>query len=169
MSEVTPQIEFAIRQFLGQEALLLDHNRLQDWSALLDDAIIYEIPLRISAKDPKNEFPAGAFRMREDMAMIQKRLERAGTLENWAEDPPSRTVRNVGSILVSPSERDDVYRVDSALTLYRQRATDRAYEWIPARRNDLIRVDSGGSCKLVRRTVILAETILLTPNLAVFL
>lgn len=169
MSAITPDVEFAVRQFLGREAMLLDDGRLQDWVGLLDDAILYEIPLRISARKREDEFPAGAFRMHEDMAMIRKRLERMGTAENWAEDPASRTVRTVGSIFVEEHEGDGIYRVHSALTLYRQRAIDRAYEWIPARRIDRIRVENGGECRLIRRTIILAETILQTPNLAIFL
>ncbi|NKJ00931.1 aromatic-ring-hydroxylating dioxygenase subunit beta [Novosphingobium sp. SG707] len=169
MSAITPEIDIAIRQFLGYEAMLLDTGRLEDWAGLLDEAILYEIPMRISARKREDEFPAGAFRMHEDMAMIQKRLERMRTNENWAEDPASRTVRTVGSVFIEADEGGGVYRVHSALTLYRQRAIDRAYEWIPARRTDRIRIAADGECRLMRRTVILAETILQTPNLAVFL
>ena len=169
MSTVTPGVELAIRQFLGHEAMLLDNSRLDEWVGLLDDAIIYEIPMRIVARKPEDEFPEGYFRMREDMAMIRKRLERMGTEENWAEDPASRTVRTVGSIFIEEGEGERVYRVHSAVSLFRQRAIDRAYEWIPARRKDIVWVDGAGTCKLVRRTVILAEAILQTPNLAVFL
>lgn len=168
MSAITPAVEFSVRQFLGREAMLLDTGRIDDWVGLLDEGIVYEIPLRIAARKREDEFPKGAFRMHEDMAMIRKRLERMGTSENWAEDPASRTVRTVGSIFVETDEGDDIYRVHSALTLYRQRALDRAYEWIPARRVDRIRVQADGDCRLVRRTVILAETILQTPNLAIF-
>lgn len=169
MSAITPDVELAIRQFLGREAQLLDSNRLEDWAALLDENILYEIPMRIVARDPEDEFPKGAFRMREDMAMIRKRLERSGTAENWSEDPPSRTVRTVGSIFIENDGEDGIYRVHSALTLFRQRAIDRAFDWIPARRIDRIGVSDDGTCRLVRRTVILAEAILQTPNLAVFL
>lgn len=168
MSAITAETEFAIRQFLGREAMLLDNGRLDEWAGLLDEDILYEIPLRISARKREDEFPRGAFRMHEDMAMIRKRLERMGTAENWAEDPASRTVRTVGSVFVEEHEGDGLFRVHSALSLYRQRAIDRAYEWIPARRIDRIRIDADGQCRLVRRTVILAETILQTPNLAVF-
>ena len=169
MNKIDADVEFAICQFLGLEAMLLDNGRLEEWVGLLDEAILYEIPLRISARKREDEFPRGAFRMHEDMAMIRKRLERMGTAENWAEDPASRTVRTVGSIFVEADEGEGIFRVHSALSLYRQRAIDRAYEWIPARRIDLIRFGDNGECRLVRRTVILAETILQTPNLAIFL
>lgn len=166
---IEPATEQAIHQFLGYEALILDQGRLADWMELLDPAIVYEIPMRIVAKGgAADEYPPGSFRVRDDLAMIQKRIERQGTSENWSEDPPSRTVRNVSSIFIEPTDDANIFRVHSALALYRQRALDRAYEWIPARRSDLIRVEADG-CRLVRRTIILAETILQTPNLAIFL
>lgn len=165
---ITPQIEFAIRQFLGREAMLLDTGRLDEWVETLADEILYEIPLRIVARNEVDEFPSGAFRMHDNMAMIRKRLERMKTAENWAEDPASRTVRTVGSIFVEKHESDGVYIVNSAITVFRQRAIDRAYDWIPARRVDRIRIADDRSCKLVRRTVTLAEAILQTPNLAIF-
>lgn len=168
MSAVTPEVEFAIRQFLGREAMLLDNSRLDEWVEMLDEEILYEIPMRIAARKREAEFPEGYFRMHEDMAMIRKRIERMGTDANWAEDPASRTVRAVSSLFIEEGEGERIFRVHSAVTLFRQRAIDRAYEWIPARRNDLVRVDDAGACRLVRRTVILAETILQTPNLAIF-
>lgn len=158
-----------LTQFLGLETLLLDSLRFEEWLALLDDDIIYEIPMRLATRrGAPDEYPVGAFRARDDLAMIRKRIERADTNENWAEDPPSRTVRNVGSIFVVPGEKPDHYLVHSALTLFRQRGLDRAFDWIAARRRDIVRLDDHG-CKLVRRTILLPETILQTPNLGIFL
>jgi len=165
---VSAGTDHAIRQFLGYEAMLLDEARIAEWIALLDPAIVYEIPLRIAAQDRENELRRDAWRMRDTLPMLRKRLERLATAENWAENPASRTVRNVGSIFVEPTDEADVYRTHSALTLFRQRATDRTFDWIAARRVDLIR-EAAGRCLLVRRTVILAETVLQLPSLSVFL
>lgn len=165
---ISADIELRIRQFLGYEAFLLDNRRIEEWVGLLDPAIIYEIPLRIAAKSAAGEFPQGSFRVSDNLAMIRKRLDRLGTSENWAEDPPSRTVRTVGSIYIEPGDDEGVYRVHSTLTLFRQRALDRSHDWLPARRVDLIRED-GRQCRLLRRTVELPETVLQTPNLSVFL
>ncbi len=168
-AHVSPDALASITQFLGYEALLLDCHRVEEWLALLDEAILYEIPMRLATRrHAPDEFPEGAFRVRDDIAMIRKRIERMSTNENWSEDPPSRTVRNVGSIIVEPTDDGGLFVVYSALTVFRQRALDRAFDWIPARRRDLIRVKEDG-CVLVRRTVTLAETILQTPNLGIFL
>jgi 3-phenylpropionate/cinnamic acid dioxygenase small subunit len=158
-----------ISQFLGLESRLLDENRLSEWLAILDDEIIYEVPMRIvDDREGKNEFPPNSFRMRDDMAMLRKRVERTTTGEAWAETPPSRTVRVVGSIAVDTTDRQNIYLVHSAVLTYRQRALEHGFDLIPARRRDLIRIHDG-SCKLLRRTIILAEAVLQTPNLGIFL
>lgn len=46
-----------VHNFLAQEALLLDERRFDEWFALLDDEIVYEVPLRISSLHYKDEFP----------------------------------------------------------------------------------------------------------------
>lgn len=168
-SVIDAELTARVTQFLGYEAQLLDTNQMAKWVELLDEGIIYEVPIRLATRaGSPDEFPIDAFRMRDDLAMIRKRIERGTTGEGWAEDPPSRTVRNVSSIFVEPTGEEGLFLVHSALTVYRQRAIDRAFDWIPARRRDIIRVELAG-CTLVRRTVILAETILLTPNLGIFL
>lgn len=159
----------AIARFLGQEAKLLDENRLEEWLGLLDPAIIYEIPIRLSdVRGGVHEFPKGAYRVKDDFGMIAKRVERLATGEAWAETPPSRTVRLVGSVAVEPGPEPDLYAVDSAVMVYRQRAQDEVADIIPARRQDLIRIYDNGACKVVRRTIILAETVIKTPNLGIF-
>jgi 3-phenylpropionate/cinnamic acid dioxygenase small subunit len=165
---ISADTDFAIRQFLGYEALLLDEARIAEWIALLDPAIVYEMPLRIAAQTRENELRQDAWRIRDTLPMLRKRLERLATSENWAENPASRTVRNIGSIFIEPTEEPDIHRTHSALTLFRQRATDRTFDWIAARRVDLIR-ETEGRCTLVRRTVILAETVLQLPSLSIFL
>lgn len=164
-----PAIYSTICQFLAHEAMLLDENRLNEWVELVDEGILYEVPMRlVTGRGAKGEYPANSFRLRDDMPMILKRIERTTTGEGWAEDPPSRTVRSVSSIAVEFGDEPDVYRVHSALLIYRQRAQERNYDLIPARRRDLIKATAEG-CKLMQRHIILAETILSTPNLGIFL
>src|SRR4051812_32616200 len=104
---VNHQVAYArISDFLGREAMLLDENRLQEWVDTLDPAIVYEIPVRQSEdRDGKNEFPQNAYRLRDDLPMIKKRLERIATGEAWAETPPTRTVRVVGSITIERADQ----------------------------------------------------------------
>ena len=155
-------------QFLGLEAKLLDDRRFWDWFELLDDELVYEVPIRTVREFGGEEFVPGAYRLRDDKSMVRTRIKRLYTGSAWAEDPPSRTVRVVGSLLVEPTPDDQVVAVESALLLYRHRAQDEHGDTIAARRLDRIRFTDQGP-RLLARTIILADTVLTTPNLGVFL
>jgi N,N-dimethyl phenylurea N-demethylase beta subunit len=164
----TEAVVHTVSQFLGYEAMLLDERRFWDWFALLDDEIVYQIPLRSVREFGKNEFPRNAWRQRDDKAMMETRIKRLFTGSAWAEDPPSRTVRMVGSLLVEASDDPNIVAVHSTVTLYRHRAQDERGDLIAARRRDRIRLTESGP-RLLARTVILADTVLTTPNLGVIL
>ena len=158
----------AVHQFLGREAMLLDDRRFWDWFALLDDSIVYEVLIRSVREFGAPEVVSGAYRQRDDKHMLDTRIKRLYSGSAWAEDPPSRTVRNVGSVFVQATSDPSVVEVGSALLLYRHRAQDEHGDLISARRNDRIRFTEQGPL-LLARTVLLADTVLTTPNLAVFL
>jgi 3-phenylpropionate/cinnamic acid dioxygenase small subunit len=161
-------VVYTVSQFLGYEAMLLDERRFWDWFALLDDEIIYQIPLRTVREFGKDEFPPNAWRQRDDKAMMETRIKRLFTGSAWAEDPPSRTVRMVGSLLVEASDDPNIVAVKSSVMLYRHRAQDEQGDLISARRHDRIRLTENGP-RLLTRTVMLADTVLTSPNLGVIL
>ena len=155
-------------QFLAREALLLDERRFWDWFALLDDQIVYQVSIRTVREAGADEYAPAGYRQRDDKSMLQTRIKRLDSGFAWAEDPPSRTVRVVGSVVVDPTADQNVLAVDSALLVYRHRAQDEHGDLIAARRRDRIRVTDQG-LRLLSRTVLLADTVLTTPNLAIFL
>jgi hypothetical protein len=63
---------------------------------------------------------------------------------------------------------DDRIAVESAMLLYRQRGHDAPGEVIPVRRQDELRITPEG-VKLAKRTAHIAEVVLTTNNLGVFL
>jgi 3-phenylpropionate/cinnamic acid dioxygenase small subunit len=154
--------------FLAREALILDERRFRDWFALLDDEIDYDVPIRIAMRNYADEFPDGAFRIKDCKAHIQTRIARLESDHAWAEVPPSRTLRVVGSVLVDATERADVISVVSAMILYRQRGHDEPGDVIPVRRHDLLRITEEG-LKLLKRRALITHAVLQTPNLGVFL
>ena len=154
--------------FLAREALLLDERRFRDWYVLLDDQIEYVVPMRIAMRDYAEEFPAGAYRISDSKSHINIRINRLESDHAWAEVPPSRTLRVVGSLLVEPGERADEIAVISAMILYRQRGSDDLGDVIPVRRHDVLRVTADG-VRLLKRKALITETVLHTPNLGVFL
>ncbi|MBB1606076.1 MULTISPECIES: aromatic-ring-hydroxylating dioxygenase subunit beta [unclassified Pseudomonas] len=155
--------------FLAREALMLDERRFRDWLALLDENIDYDVPIRIAMRDYKDEFPEGAFRIKDCMAHIKTRIARLESDHAWAEVPPSRTLRVVGSMIVEATDRPDEVAVTSAMILYRQRGSEDLGDVIPVRRHDVLRIGADGSVKLLKRRALITETVLHTPNLGVFL
>lgn len=157
-----------VSQFLALEAKLLDENRFEDWLALMDERIDYTVPIRVEDSRPDRADGEGRYRMRDNLFLLRKRVERMNTKEAWAENPASRTVRVVGSILVTPRAEASQFDVDSATMLYRHRAPDEVSDVIPVRRKDIISVIDG-QCRLVSRIAFLPWIALRTPNLGVFL
>ncbi|MFQ6330068.1 3-phenylpropionate/cinnamic acid dioxygenase subunit beta [Nocardia sp. CWNU-33] len=167
-SEHTPS-HSSIAEFLAREAALLDDNRLWEWFDLLDDDFTYTVPIRIVLeRAAKTDVSPGAYHQRDTKGSLRKRIERLYSGHAWAEDPPSRTTRLVGSVWIEPGHDPTVVCANSALLLYRERGQDAHYDLISARRRDLIKI-ADGHLRLLERTVNLAHTALNTPNLAVFL
>lgn len=157
-----------IHQFLANEALLLDERRFDEWFALLDDEICYEVPLRIGMTNYQDEFPGNAYRILDKKAHIKTRIDRLATGQAWAEVPPSRTLRVIGSIMIEATEQTDIVNVHSATIMYRQRGHDEAGDVIPYRRVDTLKLTEHG-VRLLKRKAILTDAVLRTPNLGVFL
>jgi N,N-dimethyl phenylurea N-demethylase beta subunit len=156
-------------QFLALEAKLLDERRFDEWHDMLAEDLSYEVPIRMAIERGKGEeFVEGAHRIHDNKEMVRMRIDRLSSGQAWSENPPSRTVRVVGSVLVAGPPQGAVLDVSSALLLYRQRAAEREWDLIAARRDDRLRITAAG-LSLLNRRVLLVETIVSTPNLGVFL
>lgn len=163
-----PALHTLAAQFLAHEARLLDEGREEDWFTLLDDDLLYTIPIRQATEPRSNEVDRSSFRVRDTKTHVRTRLDRINTGIAYAEVPPSRTLRVVGGVEVAPTDEPDVIAVFSSLLLYRQRGIDPHFDLIPCRRNDRLRLTPAGP-RLLSREVILTETSLATPNLGVIL
>ena len=163
-----PRIIDVVTRFLAHEARLLDEGQDEDWYNLLDEDLLYTIPIRL-ATDPRSmEIDRSAFRIHDTKAHIRTRIDRLATGHAWAEMPASRTLRLVGSVEITGTPASDIVEASSALLVYRQRGIDPYHDFIPCRRNDRLRLTIDG-VRLLSREVILTETILSTANLGVFL
>jgi 3-phenylpropionate/cinnamic acid dioxygenase small subunit len=158
---------FIAQNFLALEAKLLDQRRFDEWFEMLDDNIAYHVPIRLARLAYGEEMPEDAYRIRDDKGLIRIRIDRLKSGYCWAETPPSRTLRVVGSLIVE-RKADDLYAVESAMILYRQRGHDQLGDVIPVRREDELRLTGAGP-RLLKRTAIITEVVLTTPNLGVFL
>lgn len=158
---------FIAHEFLAREAKLLDERRFDEWFATLDDDIVYHVPIREAKLAYADEHANPGYRIRDNKALIEMRIKRLQSGFAWAETPPSRTVRVVGSILAEP-RGDALIEVESAMILYRQRGHDALGDVIPVRRRDDLRI-ANGEARLLSRTATIGEVVLSTPNLGVFL
>lgn len=153
------------QNFLAKEAKLLDERRFEDWLAMLDENIIYHVPIREAKLNFADEHASGAYRINDVRSLVETRVKRLNSGQAWAEIAPSRTLRMVGSVI---AEREgDIINAESALIIYRQRGHDDPGELIPVRRQDQLKVTDDG-VKLLRRDAFITEVVLTTPNLGIF-
>ena len=157
-----------VAQFLGHEARLLDEGREEDWFLLLDADFRYSIPMRQSTEPRANEIDRTMWRVNDTLAHVRTRIDRLATGHAYSEVPPSRTLRVIGGIEVLHTDDPSVVAAHSSELLYRQRGIDTHFDLIPARRNDLVRIDAGVP-RLLAREAVPTETTLKTANLGVFL
>jgi N,N-dimethyl phenylurea N-demethylase beta subunit len=162
------ELTLVAQEFLATEAKLLDERRFRDWFELLADDIVYHVPLRQARMKFEDEVPPGAYRLLDSKAHIETRIKRLESGAAWAETPPSRTLRLVGSLIVETTDRADVIVAESAMLMYRQRGHDAPGDVIPVRRRDELRLTSAG-VRLLKRDALITEAVLQTPNLGVFL
>ncbi|WP_432198177.1 aromatic-ring-hydroxylating dioxygenase subunit beta [Streptomyces sp. bgisy027] len=159
-----------LTQFLYEEASLLDQGRLHEWLELLTEDLDYRAPVRQTVQRADGAgFSDRNYHFLEDRGSLTGRVYRLiGTSSAWAEDPPSRCRRMVTNLLVNRTDSPDEFACAHNLLVVRHRFNDSAPDVIAAERRDLLRRTEQG-WRLARRTVLLNETLLSTPNLAIFL
>jgi 3-phenylpropionate/cinnamic acid dioxygenase small subunit len=160
-----------VLEFLYDEAALLDHQRFDEWAALLAEDLSYTAPLRVTrtGAEKGNTIVRSTKHFDDDYLSIMGRLGRLKTKSAWAEDPPSRTRRLITNILVWQADKPDELEVRSYLLLARSRYENYEYQLLSAERNDRLRRAPGGGFKLARREILVDQSTLGVPNLAVFL
>jgi 3-phenylpropionate/cinnamic acid dioxygenase small subunit len=164
------ELERACTQFLYREAELLDETRYEQWlTTCLGEDLEYLIPTRTTRERAAgvSEFSDDSFHIKDTYGSIRVRVNRLLTEHAWAEDPPSRTRRVVTNVRVRELG-DGEAAVRSYLTLYRSQWDTTDYDLLVGERQDVLHLHDDG-WRLRRRVVLLAHTILDTPNLGVFL
>lgn len=160
-----------VLEFLYDEAALLDNQQFDDWAALLAEDLSYTAPLRVTRTgiDKGNTIVRSTKHFDEDYLSIMGRLGRLKTKSAWAEDPPSRTRRMVSNVLVWQTDQPAELEAKSYLLLARSRYENFEYQLLTCLRTDVLRRVSGGGFKLARREILVDQSTLGIPNLAVFL
>jgi ethylbenzene dioxygenase beta subunit len=158
-----------ITGFYNREARLLDAERFSDWYNLLADDLFYWAPLqenrfrrdRRATIDPKNM----AF-FDERKADIAVRIGRLTSNLVWTEDPPTRHVYVISNVEAFETSTKDEYETHSTFIQYRNRS-EHDETTLVGRRRDILRVN-GAEFEIVRRLILLPQSVLLTKNLTTF-
>jgi 3-phenylpropionate/cinnamic acid dioxygenase small subunit len=159
-----------IVEFLNDEALLLDRDRLDEWLALLTEDLVYWMPVRVTRDRAEGDgFSTTMGHFDDNYASVAYRVRRLQTTTTaWAEDPASRVRRLVSGVTVFRTLVDGELRVVSSILAVRSRWDRGTCDLISAERHDLIRRTSAG-LRLARRDLYIDQSTLGTSNLAIFL
>ena len=160
---------YGVARFLYDEAALLDSSQFDKWLALFADDVHYFMPLRRTRtrRELGQEFtkPGEMAWFDDNKTVLAGRVTKLATGTAWAEDPPSRTRHLITNVRVVSDDGNEV-GVESNFMLYRTRLKSEENTWIGSRQDVLRRVDGG--YLIAKRTILLEQTILLTPNLSNF-
>lgn len=115
-----PTQEALVRQaerFLFQEAWLLDHFDFEAWLDLYTDDAVYWVPLQAGQADPLTTHSL----MYDDKRLMRLRVRQQTHPRAHARLPLSRTVHQVGNVLVKDTDGAGELTVNSTLILFEYR------------------------------------------------
>ncbi|SOC49497.1 3-phenylpropionate/cinnamic acid dioxygenase, small subunit [Blastococcus aggregatus] len=161
----------SVSEFLYREADLLDERRYTEWLDMLAEDYQYSVPLRMNVAygetDAREETRAGReiLWFDEGKETMSLRVDQLNTGLHWAEEPVSRVSHLVTNIRLDAVELPEV-SVSCRFLVYRNRVADET-DFLVGRRKDRLR-QVGDSWQVVRRELLLDQSVLLAKNLSIF-
>lgn len=169
---VGPQLQWEIEQFLYAEAALLDARRFQDWLALMAHDLRYVMPTRYNRlkrqRDREFSEPEELNHFDEDYGSLRMRIKRIETGKAWAEEPPSRTRHLVTNVRITPADSEGEYDISCCFIVYRSRLEHQVDIFAGGREDRLRRTDGPAGFEIVRRRILLDQTVVMSNNLSIF-
>lgn len=161
--------QYEVEQFLFDEAAILDAHEYDRWLELFAEDAYYFMPIRRTkmARELDKEFtqPGEMAYFDDTKELLKLRVAKLDTGKSWAEDPPSRTRHLITNVRVVADDGEEL-QVESNFHLYRTRLKSEEDSWFGRRQDTLRR--AGDSFRIVRRTVLLDQTLILSRNLSNF-
>jgi len=160
-----------VSDFLYREADLLDERRYEEWLDLLADDYQYAVPLRMNVTyddvAAREDTRAGSeiCWFDEGKATAELRVAQLATGKHWAEEPVSRVTHLVANIRLESAELPEV-DLSCRFVVYRNRVADET-DFLVGRRKDRLRKTADG-WRVVRRELLLDQSVLLAKNLSIF-
>jgi ethylbenzene dioxygenase beta subunit len=159
----------ALQQCLYREARLLDEECYQDWLTLLDECVIYRLPMpqrrpRKVASTAGEPLPTYIFN--DDLATLKMRIARLESGYVWSEDPRNGLRHLVNNVEVYAGDEAGILEVMSVVEIHRARLDAEHKRWTIARR-DTWR-DRDGHWRLARRDGALDTPVVVDSNMNFF-
>lgn len=160
-----------ILDFLVDEAALLDDDRHLEWLDCLTDDIIYKMPVRKTVyRRDGDGFDERNVHWDDDRFSLGLRVRRSVEIETaYDRDPAPRIRRMVTNLVVHETDTPGEYAATTHLLVLRNRFDAPTYDMLTAKREDAIRRDDDGTCKLACRLVLVDQTALGAVFINVFM
>jgi 3-phenylpropionate/cinnamic acid dioxygenase small subunit len=176
-STISPQalerliLKDEVEQFLYHEAALLDERRYEEWIKLIAEDIHYFMPIRQNVKfgewNRENSDPASEISwFDEGKEVLEGRVRQLMTGVHWAEEPVSRIRHLISNIRVLSVEGDEISTSDNFF-VWHNRLQEEVNVFV-GRRDNLLRRDPETGFKLVKRTILLDQSVLLAKVVTFF-
>lgn len=152
------------------EAAMLDELRYAEWTDWLAKDLRYTVPQRMTRilAEHDQSIERSVMHYDETYGTMFARARRLRGNSAFAEDPPSRTRRLITNLRVELTDVAGEYQVLNYFLLTRSRFEQSKMAVLSGERRDRVR-DLGERFELVTREVIIDQSVLGMPNLAIFL
>ncbi|GAB2766325.1 3-phenylpropionate/cinnamic acid dioxygenase subunit beta [Sinomonas soli] len=170
------RLKAEIEDFLYTEADLIDNRQFKEWLDLLDEDLVYFMPIRRNVKfgqhsERENTVSGqGISWFDEDKWTLNKRVEQILTGVHYAEEPLSRVCHMISNVQILAVRDNEAGQrevdVRSRFLVYQNRVEYETYLFV-GKRNDTLRLTDAG-WKVARREIILDQNVLLAKNLTTF-
>jgi 3-phenylpropionate/cinnamic acid dioxygenase small subunit len=154
---VTAGVYHDIQHFLFREALLLDHQRFDEWTTLLATDAVLCLPARF-AREIGMECGAGVDHFQYDRQAISARFKRMQQRAGSDAGQPlsTKTRRFITNVIVCACDRDE-YNVLSYVLVTRSGPGEAQSQILSAERYDRLR-SASRHFKIVRREIVMDQT-----------
>lgn len=160
--EVNDALRVEIEQFLYREARLLDTRRFDDWLDLWTPDGMYWVPHLPDQTSPRDHISL----FWEDATMREVRVRRLTNPRNWSQQPPTRTARIVGNVMIDGTDREGRLIVHSVLAITEWRNGLRQLAGLVTHK---LESQPAGGWKIYLKRVDLVDSMDTFANLEVFL
>jgi 3-phenylpropionate/cinnamic acid dioxygenase small subunit len=162
-------LQAEVERFFALESELLDERRFDAWLELLHDDLRYVMPMarNVPFDQPEREYAGEheASWFDEGKETLRKRVQQIQGGDHWAEEPRSRTTHLVANVRID--------RVDGAEITAKSRFVvcacrlEHDVDTFIGKRIDVLHRE-GETLRVLRRTIQLDQSVLLSRNLTTF-